>query len=1428
MAQVTQRSIDLELKIESSGVEAFQKLRDYVADLAKAGGDAAPEFKALATELQRLEAQAKQLAVIDSLRADIEKAAQEQRQAADAAQSYRQALDETRAAVERSREAEREKKVAIAEAKAEIKAMEADLRSYQQQMLGASDKSDQYAATVRQKKAAIADAKVALAQLNAELTKQQVETAQAVTRLGEANRQYQDAARQVRAAESAVADLQRQLNTANTKLVEAGGASVKFSEAQDVLAKKLADAKQAVAAQVSALESKQKAEREAAAESQRLADIEAATKRRLADQAKAEAEGIIRDYNRMVEAQRSAAAESEQAARRMSDAFSTVGTKSVAELRAQIAEVRNAMSLLASSGQLTGRELEQAMAAGKARIAELERQIREATGSLTVMDKAAGLLNTTLGKLAAFVSVVEIVQRASRAFIDANMNLEKMRFALTSVYQTAEVAEQQIKFLQSTADKAGVSFNDISETFIKFSAAAKATNIPLEQSNALFAEVARVAGVLGLSADRVNRSLEALGQIASKGKVMMEELRQQLGDNFPGALALTAKGLGVTTAELIKMVEAGQVTAERFFPAFTKALQEIGGESTTLTAHWQRLTNAFARFFQELGKSGAIDALKSGLKGLTDIVNTLANNVDTLVSAGEALLKVWAATRFAGIIKGFFDWSNATKVATADTVTHTTKIVEQTAAAVANTQAITANTKAKLDNAVAARAAATAAAGLGTTLPTVAGGLGEVAKKAADAEKAKGLLATAAGVAGNALRGVSAALGGPVGLIALTAMYAKDLGELAAKLVLKARGMKTLEEAEAELAKQEEELKRKMDEAAAAAARKKAAADELRMAQYGLTAQNFKVIESFDQMVREGKRTDEALRQIGQGLNWETALDIQNAIRVLTALRDEGKITSEQMRAEFARALDGKDIADFEAKFKAGMLSNRVAAEQASEAWKAAIAAGTDPKAVVDFGARFAGVLGETAVQFQKAAQDWQAAQQRGLSTEELTRYQSAYESALEAVQTKVFGLRKQVERDSTVMNEVLDVALRKQVQNLGLDFEAVAGKVSQATTASIANIDSLAASVQRLRDQGVDVGRVLETAFQQAFNTAKSQADIDALRAKIELLRGVLGSQLTNTLLDQLEAKSREVARALDEARGGVNSVAEAMRVLGVTSQQSLNEAAARAREAFNVIRSSGTATSSELQQAFIAYANAAIAANGGVADSALQAQAAFYSVKIEVDETGRVIVKAMADAADATDNLARSADAALASLRAARETERALASSRAARKTEQTLRGDTGSDDTGKTWAQVDLGGIGGALQELRNLRADLAKVSLSLQAGETVSAATIVDLEERVKRAQDARAMILRFAGPGATLRTKDLEPIDTSVLAQARQTLLQKGQRNQDQSSPLSASQTTVNINVNGATTRVNVASPADAAALEQFLKAIYGSSTRALI
>ena len=86
---------------------------------------------------------------------------------------------------------------------------------------------------------------------------------------------------------------------------------------------------------------------------------------------------------------------------------------------------------------------------------------------------------------------------------------------------------------------------------------------------------------MGLSADDTSGVILALSQIAGKGKVSMEELRGQLGERLTPAMSIAAKSMGVTTAELEKMVEKG-LSAEEFLPKFGAALEEaFGGAAKT-------------------------------------------------------------------------------------------------------------------------------------------------------------------------------------------------------------------------------------------------------------------------------------------------------------------------------------------------------------------------------------------------------------------------------------------------------------------------------------------------------------------------------------------------------------------------------------------------------------------------------------------------------------------------------------------------------------------------------------------------------------------------------------------------------------------------------------------------------------------------------
>jgi len=143
-------------------------------------------------------------------------------------------------------------------------------------------------------------------------------------------------------------------------------------------------------------------------------------------------------------------------------------------------------------------------------------------------------------------------------------------------------------------------------------------------------------------------------------------------------------------------------------------------------------------------------------------------------------------------------------------------------------------------------------------------------------------------------------------------------------------------------------------------------------------------------------------------------------------------------------------------------------------------------------------------------------------------------------------------------------------------------------------------------------VAAALSLSFKKAIDTADGQAALDALRARIEAVRSALGDKLADGLLDQAAQKARELRAAMDGVTPGINSLAEAMKTLGLKSREELSATAKHAQEAYEFIKQAGQqeGESYEAWQARKAAAarkmvDAMIEANGGVVSSEIQVRA-------------------------------------------------------------------------------------------------------------------------------------------------------------------------------------------------------------------------------
>lgn len=576
MATSNSRDVTMTLSVETLGQDNIKTLQNAVANLAKEGGDAAPEFQQLADEIGRIGEQAQAIAAFKDLAMQTDALATKQQEAAAKVGELAGKLQLAGQATDAAAAKQRAASAALLEARQIYDGATSGIKNLNAEYDAAGRKTDDYRGKL------------------ITLTQQQ----------GEQRDKF--------------AELRSELKQANAALSETEGAQSKLTTQHTRADAALAKVTTALHAHNGAVTESAQAAEKLGTSTENLATSEAQLLQALnASRTAALARAAAMDQVKQADTQAKAAVDS------IANAFRTVGVKSAQELEAEIVQVRLAMDELKNKAGLTGSTLSTAFAAGESKINGLERQLREVNGTLTMGDKAAKLFSNSLGQISAGNVIadgvgylVNNVKELGAAFVGAIVQGDQLKRGLNAVYKDAAITAQQIDFLRKASSESGVAFGSLSGEFVKFTASMKMANIPMAQSNDLFRAVTAASASLGLGAEATAGTLNALGQMASKGTVSLEELRAQLGDRLPGALGLTAQGLGITDGQLMKLVESGQLATRDFVVPFTKALGQLKGEVDGLVPSWERLKGSLTQTAQSMGDAGWTALLTTGLQSL--------------------------------------------------------------------------------------------------------------------------------------------------------------------------------------------------------------------------------------------------------------------------------------------------------------------------------------------------------------------------------------------------------------------------------------------------------------------------------------------------------------------------------------------------------------------------------------------------------------------------------------------------------------------------------------------------------------------------------------------------------------------------------------------------------------------------------------------
>ncbi|WP_426976753.1 tape measure protein [Acinetobacter johnsonii] len=425
---------------------------------------------------------------------------------------------------------------------------------------------------------------------------------------------------------------------------------------------------------------------------------------------------------------------------------------------------------------------------------------------------------------------------------------------------------------------------------------------PQEQALALTEAINKAVAIGGGSAASNEAAITQLNQALGSGVLRGDEFNSIM-EQSPRLTQAMADGLGVTTGKLREMAGESKLTSD----IVTKA---ILSQSSAITKEFDKFPTTIGNSVENLKTSwmvylGELDKTHGISEKAANAIKYLAENLDqvvgTLTLAGQAFI----AYKALNIANVFFDKAAGVKAAQV-------AITQETASVVANTQAQLANAAATRSAAAAKTQLATNTTVAATTATTASGSVMTLISRLG----ALGVAVTAVGVLiPTVFMPVGTAIGEGVAKGVERATIAFDNLEKSANGV-KLKYTDTISASE----KLEFQLANEAARAKVAAEVKASfakASEDAAAKTYGLTAESKKLVIEFDELIKKGAPTKEALDKISGAMKFDSTKGINDAVTGLNLLREQGKITTEQMQAELAKALSGKDLLVFQTNAKA-------------------------------------------------------------------------------------------------------------------------------------------------------------------------------------------------------------------------------------------------------------------------------------------------------------------------------------------------------------------------------------------------------------------------------------------------------------------------------------------------------------------------------
>lgn len=228
----------------------------------------------------------------------------------------------------------------------------------------------------------------------------------------------------------------------------------------------------------------------------------------------------------------------------------------------------------------------------------------------------------------AFSQAVSVFSSISSSFLGdivrVNSEMERLNYqmrAMSTASDPIKDAAENVAWLRKEAEQAPFSLKAITDAFVKMKAAR------LDPKGGMLKSFVDGLAAFGGTDEQLNRVSVAITQMAGKSVIQMEELRQQLGEHMPTAMQLMARSMGITVAQLSKVVATGTLDARSSLKKLADEMERTyGGASYRMMQSFSGQMSQFKTNLQLLatdtGGNAFFTVIKDDLKDINEFLKS--------------------------------------------------------------------------------------------------------------------------------------------------------------------------------------------------------------------------------------------------------------------------------------------------------------------------------------------------------------------------------------------------------------------------------------------------------------------------------------------------------------------------------------------------------------------------------------------------------------------------------------------------------------------------------------------------------------------------------------------------------------------------------------------------------------------------------------